>query len=45
MEAALTEAELEQRVDVYLSETDTLWMLDLPTAVVSTEAEEAVRVL
>lgn len=45
MEAALTEAELEQRVDVYLSETDTLWMLDLPTAAVSTEAEEAVRVL
>ncbi|NWT21246.1 WDR78 protein, partial [Vireo altiloquus] len=41
----LTEAELEQRVDVYLSETDTLWMLDLPTAVVSTEAEEAGRVL
>ncbi|NXJ26102.1 WDR78 protein, partial [Dicrurus megarhynchus] len=45
VEAALTEAELEQRVDIYLSETDTLWMLDLPTAVVSTEAEEAVRVL
>ncbi|NXB78530.1 WDR78 protein, partial [Donacobius atricapilla] len=44
-EAALTEAELEQRVDIFLSETDTLWMLDLPTAVVSTEAEEAVRVL
>ncbi|NXA66410.1 WDR78 protein, partial [Mohoua ochrocephala] len=41
----LTEAELEQRVDLYLSETDTLWMLDLPTAVVSTEAEEAGRVL
>ncbi|NXO46006.1 WDR78 protein, partial [Locustella ochotensis] len=44
-EAALTEAELEQRVDIFLSETDTLWMLDLPTAVVSTEAEEAARVL
>ncbi|NWT61076.1 WDR78 protein, partial [Erythrocercus mccallii] len=44
-EAALTEAELEQRVEIFLSETDTLWMLDLPTAVVSTEAEEAVRVL
>ncbi|NWW39390.1 WDR78 protein, partial [Panurus biarmicus] len=40
-EAALTEAELEQRVDIFLSETDTLWMLDLPTALVSTEAEEA----
>ncbi|NWU43233.1 WDR78 protein, partial [Hylia prasina] len=44
-EAALTEAELEQRVEIFLSETDTLWMLDLPTAVVSTEAEEAGRVL
>ncbi|NXE02043.1 WDR78 protein, partial [Chaetorhynchus papuensis] len=41
----LTEAELEQRVDIYLSETDTLWMLHLPTAVVSTEAEEAERIL
>ncbi|NXN02858.1 WDR78 protein, partial [Sylvia borin] len=44
-EAALTEEELEQRVEILLSETDTLWMLDLPTAVVSTEAEEAVRVV
>ncbi|XP_056353942.1 dynein axonemal intermediate chain 4 isoform X2 [Oenanthe melanoleuca] len=44
-EAALTEAELEQRVDVFLSETDTLWMLDLPTALVCREAEEAGRVL
>ncbi|NXR22820.1 WDR78 protein, partial [Cinclus mexicanus] len=44
-EAALTEAELEQRVDIFLSETETLWMLDLPTALVSTEAEEAGRVL
>ncbi|NWV17793.1 WDR78 protein, partial [Origma solitaria] len=44
-EAALTEAELDQRVDILLSETDTLWMLDLPPAVMSTEAEEAARVL
>ncbi|NWI00409.1 WDR78 protein, partial [Tichodroma muraria] len=44
-EAALTEAELEQRVEIFLSETDTLWMLDVPTALVSTEAEEAGRVL
>ncbi|NXX30232.1 WDR78 protein, partial [Nicator chloris] len=44
-EAALTEAELEQVVDIFLTETDTLWMLDLPTALVSTEAEEAARVL
>ncbi|NWX63126.1 WDR78 protein, partial [Promerops cafer] len=44
-EAALTEAELERSVDVVLTETDTLWMLDLPTALVSTEAEGAVRLL
>ncbi|XP_041339227.1 dynein intermediate chain 4, axonemal [Pyrgilauda ruficollis] len=44
-EAALTEAELEQRVEIFLSETDTLWMLDLPTALLSTEAEEAQRLL
>ncbi|NXA75616.1 WDR78 protein, partial [Thryothorus ludovicianus] len=43
--ADLTEAELEQRVELLLSETYTLWMLDLPTALVSTEAEEAGRVL
>ncbi|NWX31591.1 WDR78 protein, partial [Notiomystis cincta] len=45
LEAALTEAELEQRVEIFLTETDTLWMLDVPTALVSTEAEEAERVL
>ncbi|KAM7046957.1 dynein axonemal intermediate chain 4 isoform 1-T1 [Acridotheres tristis] len=44
-EAALTEAELEQRVEMTLTETETLWMLDLPTALVSTETEEAGRVL
>uniref|UniRef100_A0A8C5J2C3 Dynein axonemal intermediate chain 4 n=1 Tax=Junco hyemalis TaxID=40217 RepID=A0A8C5J2C3_JUNHY len=44
-EAALTEAELEQVVEVLLTETDTRWMLHLPTALVSTEAEEAPRVL
>ncbi|XP_074401674.1 dynein axonemal intermediate chain 4 isoform X3 [Zonotrichia albicollis] len=44
-EAALTEAELAQVVEVLLTETDTRWMLDLPTALVSTEAEEAARVL
>ncbi|XP_054150531.1 dynein axonemal intermediate chain 4 [Melozone crissalis] len=45
LDAALTEAELEQVVEVLLTETDTRWMLDLPTALVSTEAEEAPRVL
>ncbi|NXY26918.1 WDR78 protein, partial [Atrichornis clamosus] len=45
LKEALTEADLDQRVDIYLAETETLWMLDMPTAVVSTEAEEAGRVL
>ncbi|NXE99569.1 WDR78 protein, partial [Menura novaehollandiae] len=45
LEEALTEADLDQRVDIYLSDTETLWMLDMPSAVVSTEAEEAGRVL
>ncbi|NXF11311.1 WDR78 protein, partial [Smithornis capensis] len=41
---ALTEAELDQRVDIYLLETETLWMLDMPSAMVSEEAEDAERV-
>ncbi|NXM71341.1 WDR78 protein, partial [Serilophus lunatus] len=42
---ALTEAELEQRVDIHLLETETLWMLDMPPEMVSVEAEDADRVL
>ncbi|XP_050163406.1 dynein axonemal intermediate chain 4 isoform X2 [Myiozetetes cayanensis] len=45
MEEELTEADLDQRVDIYLSETDTLWMFDMPSVMVSVEAEDAVRVL
>ncbi|KAJ7424877.1 WD repeat-containing protein 78 [Willisornis vidua] len=45
VEEALTEADLDQRVDIYLSETDTLWMFDMPSALVSVEAEDAGRVL
>ncbi|NWI97053.1 WDR78 protein, partial [Pitta sordida] len=41
----LTEAELEQRVDIFLVETETLWLLDVPPALVSVEAEDAPRVL
>ncbi|NWQ60484.1 WDR78 protein, partial [Neopipo cinnamomea] len=41
----LTEADLDQRVDIYLSETDTLWMFDMPSVMVSVEAEDAGRVL
>ncbi|XP_027550273.1 WD repeat-containing protein 78 isoform X3 [Neopelma chrysocephalum] len=45
MEEELTEADLDQRVDIYLSETDTLWMFDMPSVMVSVEAEDAGRVL
>ncbi|NXU94930.1 WDR78 protein, partial [Xiphorhynchus elegans] len=45
VEAALTEEELDQRVDIYLSETDTLWMFDMPSVLVSVEAEDAGRIL
>ncbi|NXG20726.1 WDR78 protein, partial [Grallaria varia] len=45
VEEALTEADLDQRVDIYLSETDTLWMFDMPSVMVSVEAEDAGRVL
>ncbi|XP_038000153.1 dynein intermediate chain 4, axonemal isoform X2 [Motacilla alba alba] len=44
-EAALTEAELEQRVEILLCETDTLRMLDLPPALLSSEAPQAHSVL
>ncbi|XP_009070087.1 PREDICTED: WD repeat-containing protein 78, partial [Acanthisitta chloris] len=45
MKEALTEADLDHRVDIYLSETDTMWMLDMASVMVSTEAEDAERVL
>uniref|UniRef100_A0A669PGP3 Dynein axonemal intermediate chain 4 n=1 Tax=Phasianus colchicus TaxID=9054 RepID=A0A669PGP3_PHACC len=41
----LTEEDLDKRVDIYLTETETLRMLDLPTVVVSVESEDAARVL
>ncbi|NWV01076.1 WDR78 protein, partial [Upupa epops] len=40
-----TEGGLDRRVDIYLSETQTLWMLDLPSVVVSVQSEDAGRVL
>ncbi|NXK31965.1 WDR78 protein, partial [Piprites chloris] len=45
MEEELTEADLDQIVDIYLSETDTLWMFDMPSVMVSVEAEDAGTVL
>ncbi len=41
----LTEEDLDKRVDIYLTETETLRMLDLPPVVVSVESEDAARVL
>ncbi|POI24988.1 hypothetical protein CIB84_011261 [Bambusicola thoracicus] len=41
----LTEEDLDKRVDIYLIETETLRMLDLPPVVVSVESEDAERVL
>uniref|UniRef100_A0A803YAY8 Uncharacterized protein n=1 Tax=Meleagris gallopavo TaxID=9103 RepID=A0A803YAY8_MELGA len=41
----LTEEDLDKRVDIYLTETENLWMLDLPPVVVSVESEDAARVL
>ncbi|KAM9008685.1 dynein axonemal intermediate chain 4 isoform 1-T1 [Ara ararauna] len=41
----LSEADLDRRVDIYLTETETIWILDLPAVVMSTEAEDAERVL
>ncbi|XP_008945205.1 PREDICTED: WD repeat-containing protein 78, partial [Merops nubicus] len=39
-----TEDHLDRRVHIYLRETETLWMLDIPPVVVSTESEDAGRV-
>ncbi|NXI59875.1 WDR78 protein, partial [Chloroceryle aenea] len=40
----LTEDVLDRRVDIYLMETETLWIVDMPPSVVSAESEEAGRV-
>ncbi|NXX80137.1 WDR78 protein, partial [Urocolius indicus] len=41
----LTKEDLDRRVDIYLTETETLWLLHMPAVVVSVESEEAGRVL
>ncbi|XP_075365056.1 dynein axonemal intermediate chain 4 isoform X1 [Mycteria americana] len=41
----LTKADLDRRVDVYLTETETFWILDMPSVAVSVESEDAGRVL
>ncbi|NWS72286.1 WDR78 protein, partial [Crotophaga sulcirostris] len=40
----LTEEDLDRRVDIYLTETETVWILDMPSVVVSVESEDAGRV-
>ncbi|XP_050757035.1 dynein axonemal intermediate chain 4 [Gymnogyps californianus] len=41
----LTKEDLDRRVDIYLTETETIWILDIPSVVVSVESEDAGRVL
>ncbi|KAM6079204.1 dynein axonemal intermediate chain 4 isoform 2-T2 [Theristicus caerulescens] len=41
----LTKEDLDRRVDIYLTETETIWILDMPSVVVSVESEDAGRVL
>ncbi|XP_069644543.1 dynein axonemal intermediate chain 4 isoform X1 [Haliaeetus albicilla] len=40
-----TKEDLGRRVDIYLTETETIWILDMPSVVVSVESEDAGRVL
>ncbi|XP_033737005.1 WD repeat-containing protein 78-like isoform X1 [Pecten maximus] len=40
----LTDADLEKEVDLTLTETETIWLLDLPTICVSTESDEAASI-
>ncbi|NXF40787.1 WDR78 protein, partial [Nyctibius bracteatus] len=45
IEEELTKEDLDRRVDIYLSETETLWILEMPPDVVSVESEAAGRVV
>ena len=40
----LTEEDLEKIVDIKLSETETIWLLDMPGVCVSLESKEAEEV-
>uniref|UniRef100_A0A8C8VEA4 Dynein axonemal intermediate chain 4 n=1 Tax=Pelusios castaneus TaxID=367368 RepID=A0A8C8VEA4_9SAUR len=37
----LTKEDIDRRVDIYLTETETIWLLDMPTVMVSVESEDA----
>ncbi|XP_009882303.1 PREDICTED: WD repeat-containing protein 78 [Charadrius vociferus] len=41
----LTKEDLDRRVDIYLTDTETIWILDMPSVAVSVESEDAGRVL
>ncbi|KFP98267.1 WD repeat-containing protein 78, partial [Leptosomus discolor] len=45
MKEELTKEDLDRRVDICLTETETIWILDMPSVVVSVESEDAGRVL
>lgn len=36
-----TKHELEKTVDIFLTETETIWLFNMPTAMISAESEEA----
>ncbi|XP_074858438.1 dynein axonemal intermediate chain 4 isoform X2 [Carettochelys insculpta] len=40
----LTKEDIDKRVDIYLTETETIWLLDMPTVMVSVESEDAEKV-
>ncbi|NXN45478.1 WDR78 protein, partial [Rhinoptilus africanus] len=40
-----TKEDLDRRVDIYLTETETIWILDMPSVAVSVESEDAGRIL
>uniref|UniRef100_A0A8C3RLB8 Dynein axonemal intermediate chain 4 n=1 Tax=Chelydra serpentina TaxID=8475 RepID=A0A8C3RLB8_CHESE len=40
----LTKEDIDKRVDIYLTETETIWLLDMPTVMVSIESEDAEKV-
>lgn len=44
MKEELTKEDLDKRVDIYLTEMETLWIFDMPSVMVSVEAEDAGRV-
>lgn len=37
----LTKQDLEKTVDILLTETETIWLFNMPTDMISSEAEEA----